>query len=175
LSGIHNQLGALSITKHGDASGYGFVRSVLKEPKNQFEMLLVAQMLALHDAAMDSGKSLGAARTIDEKNCYGNMLSKLTRSFASHLQTLHQCRSGGERKVTFNNVSINEGGRAIMGVVSNNPGSNGTPDTPKDFSSPGDQSATTRPLIQLDEPSSTVVPRMGQQDKQPAPRKCRKR
>ena len=131
LSGIHNQLGALSLTKHGNPRGYGFVRSVLKEPRNQFEMLLVTQMLALHDAAMNSSKSLGEARSLDEVNCYGNMFSKLTRSFASHMQTLHQFRSGGEQKVTFNNVSINEGGQAIVGVVSNNPGNNSTPDTAK--------------------------------------------
>jgi hypothetical protein len=102
------------------------------------------------------------------------MFSKLTRSFAGHMQTLNQCRSGGEQKVTFNNVSIKEGGQAIMGVVSNNPGSNSTPDTPKDFSSLSDESGGTGPLNQPDESSSTL-PRMGQQDKQPAPRKRRKR
>jgi hypothetical protein len=96
LHGIHNQLGALSVTKHGNPRGYGFVRSVKKVPRNQFEMLMVTQMLALHDAAMNSSKSLGEARSLEEINCYGNMFSKLTRSFASHMQTLHQCRSGGE-------------------------------------------------------------------------------
>ena len=175
LHGIHNQLGALSVTKHGNPRGYGFVRSVLKEPRNQFEMLLVTQMLTLHDAAMISAKSLGEARSLDEVNCYGNMFSKLTRSFASHMQTLHQCRSGAEQKVTFNNVSINEGGQAIVGLVSNNPGSKSAPDTAKNLSSPSDQSGATMPIIEPDESCPTIVPRVGQHDEQPARKKRRTR
>src|SRR5262249_51924808 len=150
------QLGALSITKHGDAAGYGFVGSVLKEPKNKFEMMLVTQMLAVHDAAMDSAKFLGAARSLDEFNCYGNMFSKLTRTFATQIQTLNQGRAGGEQKVTFNNVSINEGGQAIVGVVSNNPASDGTVDTAKNPASPSDQSGATTRTIEPNEPSPTV-------------------
>jgi hypothetical protein len=175
LSGIHKQLGALSVIKNGDPRGYGYVHSVLKEPRNRFEMMLVTQMLALHDAVINSAKSLGEARSLDEVNCYGNMFSKLTRSFSNHMQTLHQCRSGGEHKVTFNNVSIKEGGQAIMGVVSNNPGSESPPDTAKNLSSPSDHSGGTMQIITPDESSPTIVPRVAQHDELPAPKKRRTR
>src|SRR5262249_23234209 len=142
---------------------------------NQFEMLLVAQMLALHDAAMDTAKSLGESTNLNQVNCFGNLFSKLTRSFASHMQTLLQCRSGGEQKVTFNNVSINEGGQAIVGLVSNNPGGKSPSDTAKHLSSPSDQPGAAMTIIKPDEPSPEIVPRVAQHDEQPAPKKRRTR
>jgi len=170
LSGIHNQLATLSITKHGDASGYAFVRSVLKEanPANHLEMLLFTQLLAVHDAMMTSSKLLGEAKTLEEVNSHGNNLNKLARTFAALLETLHRCRSGPEPKLTVQNLSVRDGGQAIVGNVTHSAGGSGTTDAAKAPLSQSDQSVTAMPNIQPDEQSTTTVPRIVQ-DQEPAP------
>ena len=45
------------------------------------------------------------------------MVNKFARTFTGQMDTLHRCRSGPEQKVTVNNVSVNEGGQAIVGSV----------------------------------------------------------
>jgi lipopolysaccharide biosynthesis regulator YciM len=90
LSVTNNQLATLSVTKNGSAAGHSFVRSVLKEasPGNQPVMLLVTQMLAVHDATMSSAKSLGEAKTFEQLNSYGNLFNKLARTFTAQVETL---------------------------------------------------------------------------------------
>jgi hypothetical protein len=44
-------------------------------------------------------------------------LNKLTRTYAMHLEAFKRHRTGGEQKVTVQHVSVNEGGQAIVGNV----------------------------------------------------------
>ena len=173
LSGIHNQLATLSVTKHGDASGYAFVRSVLKEanPANHLEMLLFTQLLAVHDAMMTSSKLLGEAKTLEEVNSHGNNRNKLARTFAALLETLHRCRSGPEPKLM---VSVSEGGQAAFGNVTQSTGEKDKATITKSPPLVTDQSGTAMPIVQLDEQSATTVPRI-EQDQQPAPSATRRK
>ena len=105
LTGIHKQLATLSVTKHGDASGYAFVRSVLKKanPNNQLQMMGYTQLLTVNDAMTTSARRLGEAKTLDELNCHGNMFNKLARTCAALLETLHRISSGPEPKLMVQN------------------------------------------------------------------------
>jgi hypothetical protein len=44
-------------------------------------------------------------------------LNKLTRTYAMHLEAFKRYRIGGEQKVTVQHVLVNEGGKAIVGNV----------------------------------------------------------
>jgi hypothetical protein len=176
LSVINNQLATLSVTKNGSAVGHSFVRSVLKEasPGNQPVMLLVTQMLTVHDATMSSAKSLGEAKTPEQVNTYGNLFNKLARTFTAQVETLERLHSGNQQKVTVQNVSVTEGGQAIVGNVTHSSGSSGTTESEKPPLSPSDQSGTAIPIIEPDDQSATTVPRM-EQNEQPAPKATRRK
>jgi hypothetical protein len=170
LSVIHNQLAKLPGTKDGTAAGYSFVRSVLKEasPGNQFEMLLVTQFLAVHDATMSTARLLGEAKTLEHVNSYGNLFNKLARTSAAQIETLQRLRLGNEQKVTVQNVSVTEGGQAIVGNVTHNSGGSGTTESAKPPLSPSDQSGTGMTIIQPDEQLTMAGPSI-EPNEQPAP------
>ena len=121
LTGIHKQLATLSVTKHGDASGYAFVRSVLKKanPNNQLQMMGYTQLLTVNDAMTTSARRLGEAKTLDETE----LSWKHVQQTCAHVLQLcwrpcTEISSGPEPKLMVqNNVAVNEGGRAIVGAL----------------------------------------------------------
>jgi hypothetical protein len=46
------------------------------------------------------------------------MLNKLARTFASQIEALKKYRSGGEQTIKVQHVTVNDGGKAIVGNVS---------------------------------------------------------
>jgi len=44
--------------------------------------------------------------------------NKLARTFTTQMEALKKYRTGGERKMTVEHVTVNEGGQAIVGNVS---------------------------------------------------------
>jgi hypothetical protein len=44
-------------------------------------------------------------------------LTRLTRTFASQIEALSRHRNNGERAITVRNLSVQDGGRAIVGNV----------------------------------------------------------
>ena len=102
------------------------------------------------------------------------MVNKFARTFTHQMDTLHRWRSAPEQKVTVQNVSVSDGGQAIVGNVTQN-----TVDKDKAaITNPPpiitDQSGTAMPIIQPDEQSATTVPRI-EQDEEPAPAIRRRR
>ena len=95
------------------------------KPRNQIEAMLAAEMAVAHDTMMSFARRLRIARSIEEADSFGNIASKFARTVAMQMEALHRCRSGGEQKVTVQNVSVSEGGQAIVGsVTQNTPGIN---------------------------------------------------
>src|SRR5262245_20432437 len=66
-----------------DAMKLLFERSILKTvtPGNLTEMLLVTQMISVHNAMMDIARLLAQSKRTDEIERYGNMLNKFARTF----------------------------------------------------------------------------------------------
>ena len=96
-----------------------FMLSVIKDfnPRNQLETMLAAQMATVHVATMTQGQRLAHAETPPEQDSAERALNKLARTFTIQMEALQRYRSGGEQTVTVQHVSVNEGGQAIVGHV----------------------------------------------------------
>ena len=92
------------------------------QPRDQIEALLLVQMASVHVAAMKSARYLADADTLQEVDSFQNAANKLMRTFLSQAEVFKRYRSDGEQKVTVQqNVSVLEGGQAIVGNVTQVP------------------------------------------------------
>jgi hypothetical protein len=98
--------------------GLNFMFSVIKglAPRDQFEAMLAAQMVAVHVNAMTIAKELKEAQTSVERESTERSLNKLSRTFISQLESLKRYRASGPQMVQ--NVSVAEGGQAIVANLS---------------------------------------------------------
>ena len=131
-------------------------------------MLVVTQMIAVHDAMMNFGRLLANSKTSREIESYGNMFNKLARTFVGQTEALKRLRSGDEQKVTVQNVSVSDGGQAIVGNITQNAVDKDKAGATKAPSAITDQSGKAIPIVQPDEPSAATVPRI-EQNQQPTP------
>ena len=68
---------------------------------------------------MTYARRLANADKLPQQESAERALNKLARTFAAQVEALKRYRTGGEQKVTVEHVTINEGGQAIVGNVSN--------------------------------------------------------
>ena len=97
-----------------------FMLSVVRgiNPRDETEALLAAQMAAIHNATMVAARRLNHVETIPQQDSASTMLNKLVRTFASQIETLKKYRSAGEQTIKVQHVTVNDGGQAIVGKVS---------------------------------------------------------
>lgn len=101
------------------------------QPRDQLETLLAAQMAVVHSLAMNMAGRMSGVTTIDQQEVTGRLINNLTRTFTQQLEALKRYRSTGEQKVTVEHVTVNEGGKAIVGNVTHGgEGSTKKPETP---------------------------------------------
>ena len=92
-------------------------------------------------------RRLGGSENLPQSEIYANTFNKLARTFTGQMDALQRWRSGPEQKVTVQNVSVSDGGQAIVGNVTQNTVDN---DKAGDTKSPPlitDQSGTAMPII----------------------------
>ena len=117
---ILSQLGSVSVrdgkTHEGDLN---FMVSVIKgiQPRDQLETMLAAQMAVVHSLTMDMAARLKNSFTLAQQDITERALNKFARTFAVQVEALKRYRTGGEQKVTVEHVTVNEGGKAIVGNV----------------------------------------------------------
>ena len=87
-------------------------------PKDETEALLAAQMAAIHNATMVAARRLKFIETIPQQDSASTMLNKLARTFAAQVEALKKYRSAGEQTIKVQHVTVNDGGQAIVGDVS---------------------------------------------------------
>jgi hypothetical protein len=88
------------------------------EPKDVLEAMLVAQLTAAHNAAMECHRrAMIDAQTFAVRQGYLNQANKLSRSFAMLLEALNRHRGKGQQKVTVEHVHVHSGGQAVVGVI----------------------------------------------------------
>ena len=127
LNGMVNQLAnASSRDQDIDERGLNFMLSVIKgiEPRDQLEAMLAAQMAAVHVASMTLARRLANVEDIPQQDSAERAFNKLTRTFAMQMEALKRYRTGAEQKVTLQHVSVAEGGKAIVGNVTQAPREN---------------------------------------------------
>jgi hypothetical protein len=113
--------------KKPDERTLNFMLAAIKaiEPKDEAECMLAAQMAAVHLATMTFARRLNHVDNIAQQDSAERAFNKLARTFAMQLEALKRYRTGGEQRVTVQHVTINEGGQAIVGALSQAPGGTG--------------------------------------------------
>ncbi len=120
LNGILGQLANLgSKGQKIDAAGLNFMVSMVKgvAPRDQVEAMLAVQMAAVHDATMTLARRLNKTETIPQQDSAERAFNKLARTFTAQVEALKRYRSAGEQTVRVEHVTVNDGGQAIVGNV----------------------------------------------------------
>jgi hypothetical protein len=109
-----------------EEGGPNFMLSVVEgiKPRDQLEIMLAAQMAATHMATMAFARRLAHVENIAQQDSAERAFNKLARTYAMQMEALKRYRSGGEQKVTVQNMSVSDGGQAIVGNVTQAPREN---------------------------------------------------
>ena len=67
-------------------------------PENELEAALATQMAATHELSMEMLRRAKVADTTDAMKDYGNVATKLSRTFTAQMNTLSDWRRGGEQR-----------------------------------------------------------------------------
>jgi hypothetical protein len=113
--------------KKPDERGLNFMLAAIKaiQPKDEAECMLAAQMAAVHMATMTFARRVNNVDNIPQQDSAERAFNKLARTFSVQMEALKRYRTGGEQKVTVQHVTVNEGGQAIVGTVSQEAGGGG--------------------------------------------------
>jgi hypothetical protein len=88
-----------------------------KKPTDELEMMQLTQMSAIHSALMKASGDLARAETVFEREYLTRAVNQLARTYTAQLEAFNRYRGGTEQKVTVQNVSVADGGQAIVGPV----------------------------------------------------------
>ena len=120
LHGILKQLTKASvILQKPDEDNLAFMISMMKSiaPRDSLETMLTAQMVSVHVATMRFACRLAFAEGIPQQEGVARTLTRLARTFAAQMEALKRHRGNGERPITVQNLSVQDGGNAIVGNV----------------------------------------------------------
>jgi hypothetical protein len=120
MHGILRQLVKASVNgQKPDAVNLSFMISMVKSirPRDSVEAMLVAQMVSVHVMAMRCAYRLANAEDIARQDSAGRALGRLVRTFPAQMEALNRYRNNGEPAITVQNVSVQDGGKAIVGNV----------------------------------------------------------
>jgi hypothetical protein len=102
-----------------NAVNLSFMISMVKsiKPRDSIEAMLVAQMVSVHVMAMRCFHHLANADDIARQDSAARALGRLARTFPAQIEALNRYRNHGEPAITVRNVSVGDGGKAIVGNV----------------------------------------------------------
>lgn len=97
----------------------GFMLSMVQSiaPRDAIEAMLVAQMVSVHVMAMRCAQHLATSSDLAQHDSHARALGRLARTFPAQIDALTRHRSRDEPAVTVQNVSVADGGNAIVGNV----------------------------------------------------------
>ncbi|QPF89894.1 hypothetical protein [Bradyrhizobium commune] len=120
MHGILKQLvKASAIGQKPDEANLAFMVSMIRSiaPKDSIEAMLVSQMVSVHMAAMRCACRLACTDDLPQQEGITRALTRLSRTFAAQIEALSRHRNNDERTITVRNLSVQDGGRAIVGNV----------------------------------------------------------
>lgn len=100
-------------------AGLSFIGALA--PANEVESALAVQMWTTHSLAMRMAAKFGTAEYVPQLQTYGNLATKLQRTFTAQLEALSKLRRGGEQVVRHIHVD-NRGGQAVIAETINTGG-----------------------------------------------------
>src|SRR5262245_1948084 len=87
-------------------------------PRDEFEGMIVAQLVAGHNAAMECyRRAMIPDQTFEGRRENLSQANKLSRTYAVLLDTLNRHRGKGQQKVTVEHVHVHAGDQAVVGTV----------------------------------------------------------
>jgi hypothetical protein len=120
MHGMIRQLVKASVSGESpDEVNLSFMMSMVKsiKPRDSVEAMLVAQMVSVHVMAMRCAHHLAQADDLAQHDSAARALGRLARTFPAQIEALNRYRSQGEPAITVQNVSVGDGGKAIVGNV----------------------------------------------------------
>lgn len=120
MDGILRQLVRASASGGSvDEVNLSFMVAMVKNlrPRDSVEAMLVAQMVSVHVMAMRCAQHLATANDTAQHDSAARALGRLARTFPAQIDALNRYRSHGEPAITVQNVSVGDGGNAIVGNV----------------------------------------------------------
>lgn len=120
MHGILKQLVKASAIGHKpDEANLAFMVSMIRSiaPRDSIEAMLVSQMVSVHMAAMRCACRLACTDDLAQHESATRALTRLSRTFAAQVEALSRHRNSDERAITVQNLSVQDGGRAIVGNV----------------------------------------------------------
>ncbi|WP_291866486.1 hypothetical protein [Bradyrhizobium sp.] len=120
MHGILRQLVRASVNgAKPDEVSLGFMMSMVQsiKPKDCIEAMMVAQMVSVHVMAMRCAYHLANADDIARQDSAARALGRLARTFPAQIEALSRYRSHGGSAVSVQNVTVADGGKAIVGNV----------------------------------------------------------
>ena len=120
MHGILRQLIKASVNgKKPDAVTLALMISMVEsiKPRDSIEAMLVAQMVSVHVMAMRCVHHLAIAEDVARQDSAARALGRLARTFPAQIEALNRYRNNGEPAITVQNVSVGDGGKAIVGNV----------------------------------------------------------
>ena len=89
------------------------------KPQNELEGMLIAQMVACHSATMECyRRGMLAEQSFEGRQFNLSAANKLSRTYAMLLDALNRHRGKGQQVVRVEHVTVQAGGQAIVGTVS---------------------------------------------------------
>jgi hypothetical protein len=85
--------------------------------QDAIEAMLASQMVAVHDAIMDSHRFSKKTPSVKNKDQAINSMTKLARTYTSQMEALNRHRGKGQQKITVEHLNVNDGGKAVVGSV----------------------------------------------------------
>jgi hypothetical protein len=120
MDGILRQLVRASMTGgEPDETNLAFMLAMVKSlrPRDSIEAMLIAQMVSVHVMAMRCAQHLALTEDAERHDSIVRALGRLARTFPAQIDALTRYRSQGEPAITVQNVSVGDGGKAIVGNV----------------------------------------------------------
>ena len=96
-----------------------------QQPKNELEAMVISQMAVTHALTMRSLGNLNRSNELQQQDSNALTVARLTKAFASQMDSLTKLRRGGEQRVVVEHVHIHTGAQAIVGTVNHTGGTPG--------------------------------------------------
>ncbi|QQN66096.1 hypothetical protein JIR23_10610 [Bradyrhizobium diazoefficiens] len=118
LHGLLSQLvKASAVARKPDQGNLAFMVSMLKSiaPRDALEAMLAAQMVSIHVASMRCACRLACTDDVPQQESLTRALTRLARTYAAQMEALNRHRSDGACAITVQNLSVQDGGKAVVG------------------------------------------------------------
>lgn len=87
-------------------------------PRDELEGMIAAQLVACHSASMECyRRAMIGEQTFEGRRENLSQANKLSRTYATLLESLNRHRGKGTQKVTVEHVHVHAGGQAVVGTV----------------------------------------------------------